>query len=149
LLGAPKGNDNLNLFLILSYSSFVNFILNFWWVRVILSWLALKSLFCPLSQFISHVLSCSSSIDLYLFLHNSSTPSLLFVTDLTLILPYNHVMLNFLSISLLIIYFVFKSNLKRDKTGFMNFVLSSIETTIGLVKSLDCDCIFLIDRILL
>jgi len=32
----------------------------------------------------------------------------------------------------------------------MNFVLSSIETTIGLVKSLDCDCIFfLIDRTLL
>jgi len=24
----------------------------------------------------------------------------------------------------------------------MNFVLSSIETTIGLVKSLECDCIF-------
>jgi len=31
------GNDNLNLFLILSYPAFVIFILSFWWVRVILS----------------------------------------------------------------------------------------------------------------
>jgi len=145
LFGAPKRNDNLNLFLMIFYSSFVNFILSFWWVRIILSWFALKSLFCPLSIHLPHVLSCSPSIDLDLFLHNSSTQSFLFVTDLTPILPYNHVflhMLNFLSISLLIIYFVFKSNLKRDKTRFMNFILSSIETTIDLIKSLDCDCIF-------
>jgi len=101
LFDTPTENDIFNLFLILSYFPFVIFILSFWWVKIMLSWLALKSLFCPLSIHRSCSL-CSPSIDLYLFLHNSSTLSLLFVTDLTPILPYNHVFLNllkFLSIS--------------------------------------------------
>jgi len=32
LFGAAIGKDNLNLFLIISYSLFVIFILNFWWI---------------------------------------------------------------------------------------------------------------------
>jgi len=118
LFGASIGKDNLNPFLILSYSPFVIFILSFWWVRIILSWLALKCLFCPLS--IHH--SCSPSIDFY-FLHNSSSSSLLFDTDPTPIPIYNHFFLNLLNFLFffLIIYFVLKLNLKRDETKSLRF----------------------------
>jgi len=96
LFGASIEKDNLNPFLILSYSPFVICILSFWWVRIILSWLALKCLFCPLS--IHHSCSlCSPSIDLYLFFHNSSSPYLLFDTNPTTIPTYNLFFLNLLN----------------------------------------------------
>jgi len=133
LFGASIGNDNLNLILILSYSPFVIFIFSFWWVRIILSWLTLKCLFCPLS--IHHSCSlCSPSIDIYLFLHNSSSPSLLFDTDPTPIPTYSHFFLNLLNFLFFFLDYLFCNQVKFEKgwnKEFKNFVLlSSTKTTI-------------------
>lgn len=140
LFGMLIGKDNLNLFLILSYSAFDIFILSFWWVRVILSWLTLKILILPsLSSlmFLSDFHPSTST-----FFHNYSTPSLLFVTDQFLISLYNHffsICLIFcLFFFLLSIYFLFLSNLKRDETGWSH----ANELWYNLVKEEDCKRIF-------
>jgi len=70
---------------------------------------------------------CSPSIDLYLFLHNSSSPSLLFDTDLTPIPTFNHFFLNLLNF--LFVFFLdclFCTQVKFEKRWnkeFRNFSL--------------------------